>query len=244
MQVVAVTKGKKSVGSTEFPRYGPSSNIALWISGASLPNDVQPTDAHLAERLVQGDSSALKLLMARYDRLVRFTIFKTARRMCEQDPQWLDSVASATWFGVVKSLQQLSMPPPDSIPAFLITVARNQSVSSLRQLTRKGNVTFLSSDLIAIETSESDPKETSEKLEMIERIHHYLSDVSDTDRAMLVHLHLITERKWTETAGIIGCSESTLRSRWAQLLARLRSHLGRPSGFFVAPKTPTSDRKV
>ncbi|MCH7891292.1 MAG: sigma-70 family RNA polymerase sigma factor [Gemmatimonadetes bacterium] len=80
-----------------------------------------------------GDPAALRALMARYDRLVRYTIFQRAQQHCRKDPQWLDSVASATWAGFVQSLNSSPENPPSSVSAYVVRIARNQVARGLRK---------------------------------------------------------------------------------------------------------------
>ncbi len=70
--------------------------------------------------------------MARYDRLVRFTIFRISRQRCRQDPHWVDSIASETWAGFVRSMQRDPNKTPDSVSRYLMRTARNRSISALR----------------------------------------------------------------------------------------------------------------
>ena len=49
-----------------------------------------PSDQELLARTAGGDPTALRALMDRYDRLVRFTIYRTSRQRCRQDPTCAD----------------------------------------------------------------------------------------------------------------------------------------------------------
>ena len=58
----------------------------------TAPHSVaHPDDHSLVAAAIHGDDAALRTLMDRYDRLVRYTIC-TAKRQCVRDPQWLDTV--------------------------------------------------------------------------------------------------------------------------------------------------------
>ena len=69
---------------------------------AGSPHD-RRTDNELLADLAQTDPMALRVLMDRFDRLVRFTIFRTSRQRCRQDPLWIDSVASEVWTDLCRS---------------------------------------------------------------------------------------------------------------------------------------------
>ena len=92
-----------------------------------------PDDGFLVASLLGGDSAALSKLMERYDRLVRYTIFRVARGLCERDPDWLESVASDTWAGFVQSMRREAGGRPQSMKAYLAQIARNRAVSAMRQ---------------------------------------------------------------------------------------------------------------
>ena len=81
----------------------------------SLPvtgvQDVLVDEAYLVQSVLGGDPAALRELMSRYDRLVRYAVFRAARDRCRKDPEWLDSIGSATWAGFVQSLNR----SPDSL---------------------------------------------------------------------------------------------------------------------------------
>jgi hypothetical protein len=76
------------------------------FDGAELGNPlVEPSDDALAALVAGGDETALRMLLDRYDRLVRYTIYRTARGMCKRDPQFLDSVATEAWMGFVRAVR-------------------------------------------------------------------------------------------------------------------------------------------
>ena len=59
-----------------------------------------PDDQFLMQALLGGDAAAMNKLMQRYDRLVRFTIFRVAKSRCLSDPHWVDTIATDTWTGL------------------------------------------------------------------------------------------------------------------------------------------------
>ncbi len=202
-----------------------------------------PSDAFLIAGMLGGDSAALRKLMDRYDRLVRYAVFQAARQPCLRDPQWLDAVASATWQGFVQSMRRAGGQTPDSLTAFLARIARNQAISALRRNT--GGERTLSLDAGSEEfTGESEsegPVETLARLELLEAVQACLAGLSEDDRTVATQLGAITERRWKEAAGALGIAESTLRSRWKQVLGRLRGCVEGKTGNSFAPGDDASD---
>ena len=63
----------------------------------------EPSDNELLVAIGRGDPLALRLLMDRFDRLVRYVIYRASRQRCRRDPLWLDSVASEVWTDLCRS---------------------------------------------------------------------------------------------------------------------------------------------
>ncbi len=181
--------------------------------------------------------------MARYDRLVRYTVFHRAQQRCRKDPEWLDSVASATWAGFVQSLNRSPENPPSSVSAYLVRIALNQVASSLRKkelpyerLEARGNET------LAVDREEApDPLTTLSTAEDLTVLKACIESVGGDDSELLVHLDAITERRWKDAAAALGLPESTLRSRWQRLLDRLRECMEGKTGKSFAPHEPGGD---
>lgn len=175
--------------------------------------------------MLGGDSAALSKLMDRYDRLVRYTVLRSSRERCAQDPQWLESVASATWAGFVRSMQRDPQCHPKSLRAYLAQVARNQVVSALRSdRPNDASVSLESNDeKLSVTAQLEEPVATLARLELLEVLQSCLAELGPDDRTMASQLQTITERRWREAAEALGMSESTLRSRWQRTLERLRA---------------------
>ena len=212
-------------------------------SAAGHAGDPEPTDEFLVSSLRGGDSAALRMLIGRHDRLVRFTIYKLTKTRCLKDPQWLDSIASATWVGFVQTIRREGAKPPKSIPAFLSYVARNQAISALRR--KEPDAVPLDADHaseglgIAIETEE--PSRLVSEQEELAALRACLADLPEDDRALSSQLVAITERRWKAAAEALGMSESTLRSKWKQILGRLRACVERKTGTRFAPRGTNGD---
>ena len=202
-----------------------------------------PTDDFLVASLLGGDHEALVVLMGRYDRLVRYTIFRASRDRCARDPQWLESVASATWAGFVQSMQRHPANRPRSLATYLVRVARNHAISAIR--TAKPAHASLddgddSADVL-ITSSIERPVEELARLELLETLRACIQTLEEDDRALASQLVAITERRWKDAADALGLPESTLRSRWKRTLERLRACVEEKSGGALAPSGPMGD---
>jgi len=200
-----------------------------------------PSDEFLITGMLGGDSAALNKLIERYDGLVRFTIFRMSKTRCLKDPQWLESIASATWTGFVKSMQRGSGDRPRSLRAYLTAVAKYQVASALRGAPGPDDGAQ-SIDSITTELASplDDPANTLSQLELLEALRDCLAQLGDDDRTLATQLTAITERRWRDAAAALGMSESTLRSRWKRTLDRLRECVEAKTGLTIAPK-PSGD---
>ena len=140
-----------------------------------------PSDEFLITSMLGGDEAALNKLIQRFDRLVRYTILGAARDRCLHDPQWLDSMASATWAGFVRSVQRYPDRRPRSLPAYLAAIAKYQVLGAIRGAPTPGetplSVEHLDSDIAA--TTE-EPSEILSELELLETVRACLSELETT----------------------------------------------------------------
>lgn len=210
--------------------------------------------------VVGGDEAALRVLMDRYDRLVRYVVFRAARQRCARDPEFVESVASATWAGFVQSLSKNPDRQPESAKAYLAFIARNQTVSALRR--EKTDPTIISLDAAhsldaaggldaasGFDTASGfdlpdqleDPTEQLSNLEDLESLRKCLADCDPDDQQLIGQLPAITDRRWRDAAEALNLKESTLRSRWKRLLERLRSRLTQKNPESFAPGREDGD---
>ncbi len=203
-----------------------------------------PDDHSLIERIRNRDDAALRVLMERYDRLVRYAIFRTARRQCLRDPQWLDAVASDCWTGLLQSLRRQTERSRPSLPGFLTTIARNQTITAMRRIQRQGiagDQSVSIEDPSVINQPGLDPSELLSDIDSLDLLRRGLDQLSEADRALVSQLDAITQRRWTDAAKALGLSESTLRSRWKRVLGLLTNWMGGRTGDFVAPEEQGGD---
>lgn len=189
-------------------------------------------DPSVIVRVGAGDETALRELMDRHDRLIRFTIFRLARDQCVRDPQWLDAVASESWNGFVAAARKGVELRSNAIAGYLVGIARQQTISALRRL--RAFVRIPQDDLsdfrlTQIESTELDPESLATEIELLHALRKCAAKLEDADRVILSQLGAIMQRKWVEASAALGLSESTLRSRWARILDRLRDCLEKKS---------------
>ncbi len=200
------------------------------------------SDDFLLAGLLGGDTAALGKLIDRYDRLVRYTIFRLSADRCRRDPEWLESVASATWEGFVRSVQREADDLPHALAAYIARIARNRCVSELRRATRADELAGIDdAELDGIPVGTESPEDSLVKLEQLETLRACLAELPSDERAMAAQLEAITERRWRDAAAALSVSESTLRSRWRRTLARLRRCVAEKTGKSVAPEATSGD---
>ena len=202
-----------------------------------------PDDDFLVASLLGGDAAALRKLMDRYDRLVRYAVFRTTKDRCLKDPQWLDSVASEAWTGFVQSIRRDPDNLPKSLGAYLVQIARNRAVSAARRSARGSELPAggIAADAANIPAEMNDPAEELARIELLDTLRGCLAEMDGESRKLAAQLEAITERRWREAAAALGLKESTLRSRWKQVLAGLRRCLRRKTGKNLAPGPPSGD---
>lgn len=194
-------------------------------------------DLALWRDIRRGSDAALRELMTRYDRLVRFHIFRLGSSRCQSDPQWLDAVASASWMGIVRAAARPDAPPPRSVSAFLVKVARNQCITALRSPRRPADDPFPED----VPDPGVQTDDVASRIEELAALRECLAGLPEQDRLMVAQLSAIAERRWSDAAAALGWSESTLRSRWRATLERLRASLGARIGRDFAPEDAPRD---
>ncbi len=212
-------------------------------AGAGPAPDRGPDDAFLVASARAGDSAALSRLMDRYDRLVRYTVFRTARAECERDPQWLDSLASETWTGFVQSLQRHPDTTPERVSTYLIQIARNRTLSSLRHRRPAASSLDDSTGPAGALASEDEGADVRvERLEELAALRDCVAGLPAAEQALMGQLGPITDRSWGQAAAALGMAESTLRSRWKNVMQALtRCMAGKTAGKTLARAAESGD---
>ncbi len=183
----------------------------------------EPSDEELFGRVRAGREDALRTLMARYDRLVRYTILRTARRHCLRDPQWLDGLASEVWTGFLGSVERGSAPPASRVTAYLIQITRNKCVDAARRLPEPADRDPVAAEGPHPDAADApDPLAALTQVEDLARLRDCVTRLDDPSRRLFGEIAAIVDRRWQEAGQRLGMSESTLRSRWQGVMEKLR----------------------
>ena len=208
---------------------------------AGSPHDRRTDDELLAD-LARRDSLALRVLMDRFDRLVRFTIFRTHRQRCRQDPLWIDSVASEVWTDLCRSARAGKLEDISNIQSFFIQVTRRRCIDALRRsaetpLAAGGPEDGLDAQPIM---TDDDTDSLLDRAEHLTALRGCVSKLGEAEQIICGEISAITAGRWREAGQRLGMAESTLRSRWARVLQNLRQCLEKKSfGSRPAPVGPT-----
>lgn len=184
------------------------------------PNSID--DRTLIRQISQGNDEALGVLMNRHDRIVRYTIFRVARAECLRDPQWLDAVAVETWQGLVQAARREVELKGESAAGYLSGVARQQTLSALRR-SKALHSEAISEGAFPQSEAESDcnPAVIIEQAEALEVLRSCIAELPREDQELFSQLGSITQKRWSQAGAALGLSESTLRSKWGQVVGRL-----------------------
>jgi RNA polymerase sigma factor (sigma-70 family) len=206
-------------------------------SSARAGASTGPDDQFLIAGMLGGDAAALNKLMERYDRLVRYTVLRASRSRCVQDPHWLDTIASDTWTGFVRSMQRSPDKRPKSVRAYLVQIARYKCTGAMRSNppVHESLSTHEDGATVDVAAPTEDPAELLSRMELLEALRRCLGELGPEEQKMASELVAITERRWRDAAANLGTSESTLRSRWKRVLERLRDCVAGKTGKTLAP---------
>ena len=208
-----------------------------------------PHDHDLIRQMLAGDQDAMRELVARYDRLIRYTIFKTGQRHCARDPGWLDARANEAWTGIVKSLRRSGkqkQPLPPNISAYFSQIARNKCLDARRTADARQVIPFDQSGEAAKaleqpDAAESDPAALLEGVEEMEALRECMAMLREEDQLICSEIALIVEKRWKEAAERLGIAESTLRSKWQGVIGRLKGCLEKKIEKKFAPPSRSTD---
>ncbi|MCP4245417.1 MAG: sigma-70 family RNA polymerase sigma factor [bacterium] len=209
---------------------------------AGSPHDSR-SDQELLADLTRRDPMALRVLMDRFDRLVRFTIFRTSRQRCRQDPIWIDSVASEVWTDLCRTARAGKVEDITNIKSFFIQVTRRRCIDALR---RSGEVPLGAGDPVGgLEAqtvmSHDDTDSLLDQEEHLTSLRECVSELAEPEQILCGEISAIMAGRWRDAGQRLGMAESTLRSRWARVLQKLRKCLEKRSFASrrgVEPPTP------
>jgi len=205
--------------------------------------EAQSDDLELVQRLRDDDPDALRVLMGRYDRLVRYAVFRTCRAECTRDPAFLDSRASEAWTGFVRSVQRPESAPPANLKTYLIQIAKNKCADALRRpepaaFEQTGS---LGDELSGVEAPTTASVELLIQAEEVLALQVCIERLSASDKRIYSQVEHLVAGRWKAAAQALRMPESTLRSRWSAIVARLRACLARKKPKNLAPPPEGSD---
>ena len=203
----------------------------------------EPDDNFLLTSILSGDEVALQALIKRYDRLVRYTIYHASKKYCQKDPQWLETVASNTWMGLMQSLRRNPSSLPLNLLTYLLKIAHNQALTAIRQ-DQSHQMSPSSDDFINnlhIKDTLDSPDQLLSDIEELEILRVCIAALDEDHRRLISQLDAITNRRWKEAANALGMQESTLRSRWVRVKEQLSRCMKEKSGKSFAPEQSECD---
>ena len=186
-----------------------------------------PDDARLIWRLHGGDGDALRELMRRYDRLVRYAVFRLCRTECQQDPTFLDARASETWTGFVRSVQRAGTKSTQNLKTYLIQIAKNKCADAMRrdEMTSVGGMDDLGKEVGQLEEPPAGSLELLIRAEEVLALRDCIEKLSRADKRVCEHIELLVAGRWRQAAKALDVPESTLRSRWPVIVGKLKACL-------------------
>lgn len=197
-----------------------------------MGNDTSFDDLALVRRFRTGEGEALRELIDRYDRLVRFAIFRLCKSECRRDGLFLDARASETWSGFVESVRRREAPPPKNLSSYLLQIARNKCTDALR---RGGRQVLPLDDASAVAAPAEGGLDTLVRAEEVLALRGCVGLLSEDEQTICAHVDLILDGRWTRVGEALGVPESTLRTRWRGIITRLRSCVEGKTGKSFAP---------
>jgi DNA-directed RNA polymerase specialized sigma24 family protein len=195
--------------------------------GAADGDEEGPADLELVERLRDGDGEALRLLMGRYDRLVRYAVFRLCRAECLRDPTFLDARASETWTGLVQSAQQGRLKFLKNLKTYLIQIARNKCADAKRRSNEAAGDKWhgMEEDLRRLQAPVPPSVELLIQAEEVLALRECIENLTLSDKRICEQMEDLVAGRWTLAGEALGMPESTLRSRWAVIVGKLKACL-------------------
>jgi RNA polymerase sigma factor (sigma-70 family) len=177
------------------------------------------SDRQLLAACTRGDSDAFGVFYLRYrERVLAYF----ARRV--PMPELAADLMAETFARALLALQQPSAPIPASPVGWLLTIAKNQLVDSVR----RGNVESAARRRLGLDRLVLDDHDIDRILEVAEA-----ADLLDHAQACLsqdewkaLQAHVVEEEPYRDIALRLRCSEAVIRKRVSRATAHLRSAIG------------------
>ena len=127
-----------------------------------------------------------------------------------QDEEDIKDAMQNTWLGVLNSMDLFPDMDEKSIQSYIMTIARNQSVSILR---RKGKESEIFVDMDSVELIDDTDLFELCSTEDISNVKACIDMLSNTQKEVIV-LYYLYNRSLKEIAQLFNISESVAESRW------------------------------
>ena len=192
---------------------------------------MDPNEERLVIRAKEGDARAFDSLVQRFQKAVFYTILKIVR-----DRHLADDLTQEVFIKVFKGMVKLEKPA--SFPSWLLRMASNRAIDSLRKQKRRRERVFLVEDLSRIQDEEGSraslshglgEAETRERARTLERKLAQAIDELPLKQRKVLLLALDGKMKQEEIAEVLRLPKGTVKSRLHHarkfLAAKLRFEL-------------------
>ena len=157
-------------------------------------------------RLAEGDTEALSTVYTHLGRPVYLLSLSILR-----DPHSAEDIMQDTWLRLMQGAKGYT--PGTNPEAFVLTVARNLALTSLRRRTRELPSEIAEDATPHLSTSEDEPIEVLPVLEEL-----------DVEERQIVLLHLEYGMKHRDIAALLGITTSACEKRYSRAAAKMRAY--------------------
>lgn len=194
-----------------------------------------PSDAELAQRIVDGDLPMLTLLMRRNNQ----TLYRTARSILNDDAEAEDAVQEA-YLLAYRAMDQFR--GTARLSTWLVRIVVNVALARLRKRQRRAQVIDLyaeaEADVGPTEANMDDhfpeqPEQVLLRAETRRLVEDKIARLPDAFRTVFV-LRALEEMSVDETASCLGIPPETVRTRYFRARGLLREALAREIDFSLA----------
>jgi RNA polymerase sigma-70 factor (ECF subfamily) len=191
------------------------------------------SDVVLSQRMATGDTSALELLMRRYNQ----SLYRAARSILKDDDEAEEAVQDA----YLKAYRNIGSYRGDAkLSTWLIRIAINEALARVRKRKRRDKILYLDGDPVSVPESEKSsamqqntaytPEKAVLRAEVRNLIERKIDSLPDTFRCVFV-LRTLEDMTVEETAVCLNIPEATVRTRHFRARGLLREALAREIDF-------------
>lgn len=195
---------------------------------APKPADSSPSDADLAQRIVEGDQHAFELLMRRHNR----PLYRTARSILKDDAEAEDALQDA-YLQAYRAMDRYR--GESSLSTWLTRIVVNEAIARSRKTNRRAEIIRLDGDTgpeitdmgaDMDDTTIEQPEQAAIRAEARSLLERKIDALPDTFRTVFV-LRAVEEMTVEETASCLGIPDATVRTRFFRARSMLRESLSR-----------------